>query len=271
MILSNLHTHTIFCDGKNSPEEFVKEAIKKGFDSIGFSSHSYTSFDNSFCMSKESTSEYIKEIFRLKEQYRKKINIYLGCERDYFSDKDDFEYDYIIGSLHYVKAEGNYLSVDESEEVMCDNVDKYFDGDYLKYVKCYYDTIRDIASKTKCDIIGHLDVVAKFNEGNKYFNETSHEYINYARQAIDKIKKHCNLFEVNTGAVYKGYRKEIYPERHLLKILYDNGCKVILSSDCHDISSLDFGFKDAIKIIKECGYNEITVMKDGKFESVKIL
>ena len=39
MIKSNLHTHTTFCDGKNTPEDVVKEAMERGFDIIGFSAH----------------------------------------------------------------------------------------------------------------------------------------------------------------------------------------------------------------------------------------
>ena len=39
--LQNLHQHSIFCDGKNTPEEVVQEAIAKGFGAIGFSSHCY--------------------------------------------------------------------------------------------------------------------------------------------------------------------------------------------------------------------------------------
>ena len=40
-MLQNLHTHSSFCDGKNTPEEIVNYAIARGFDSIGFSSHSF--------------------------------------------------------------------------------------------------------------------------------------------------------------------------------------------------------------------------------------
>lgn len=39
----NLHTHTCFCDGKDTPEEMIQEALKRGFDSLGFSMHSYLS------------------------------------------------------------------------------------------------------------------------------------------------------------------------------------------------------------------------------------
>ena len=33
----NLHTHSIFCDGKDTIEEMTLEAISKGFDILGFS------------------------------------------------------------------------------------------------------------------------------------------------------------------------------------------------------------------------------------------
>lgn len=33
----NLHTHTTFCDGVDAPEELIREAMARGFDSLGFS------------------------------------------------------------------------------------------------------------------------------------------------------------------------------------------------------------------------------------------
>ena len=35
----NLHTHSSYCDGKDTPEELVLYAINSGFSSIGFSGH----------------------------------------------------------------------------------------------------------------------------------------------------------------------------------------------------------------------------------------
>ena len=37
--VADFHMHTVFCDGKNTPEEILEKAIELGFDSIGFSSH----------------------------------------------------------------------------------------------------------------------------------------------------------------------------------------------------------------------------------------
>lgn len=40
--LQNLHTHTIYCDGKDTPEEMILAACEKGFTSLGFSGHSFS-------------------------------------------------------------------------------------------------------------------------------------------------------------------------------------------------------------------------------------
>ena len=74
-MITNLHTHTTFSDGKNTPEEIVLTALEQGFCSIGFSDHAYTSYDISYCMNDE--KGYIKEVRRLQEKYKKEIEIYL--------------------------------------------------------------------------------------------------------------------------------------------------------------------------------------------------
>ena len=40
-MLTNYHTHTRFSDGKGEPEEFVLQALKLGFDALGFSEHEW--------------------------------------------------------------------------------------------------------------------------------------------------------------------------------------------------------------------------------------
>lgn len=46
----DLHTHTTFSDGRNTPEEMVLSAIGMGMSTLGISDHSYTSFDESYCI-----------------------------------------------------------------------------------------------------------------------------------------------------------------------------------------------------------------------------
>ena len=53
MIREDYHVHTTFSDGRNSMEEMVLSAVSMGMQKIGFSDHSHTSFDLSYCMKKE--------------------------------------------------------------------------------------------------------------------------------------------------------------------------------------------------------------------------
>ena len=61
----NLHTHSIFCDGKDTIEEMTLEAISKGFDILGFSGHGYLSIDDG---SMRDIKGYISEVQRIKSK-----------------------------------------------------------------------------------------------------------------------------------------------------------------------------------------------------------
>ena len=64
-MLTNFHTHTVFCDGKNTPEEMVLSAIEKGFTALGFSGHGLTGFDPGYCL--RDIAGYRAEVLRLLE------------------------------------------------------------------------------------------------------------------------------------------------------------------------------------------------------------
>ena len=244
---ANLHTHTVYCDGKDTPEELVQHAIELGMAAIGFSGHEYSPRDTDFCMSKEGTRAYIDDILRLRETYKDRITIYLGIERDYFGQIDEFPYDYVIGSLHYVEKDGVLLSVDYTEEAMEEHVEKYFGGNYRAYVERYYEILADVVPKTKADIVGHFDLITKFNEGNRYFDEEADWYKEAALRALHKIAASKPIFEINTGAMARGYRSKPYPADFILGEIDKLGCPVILSSDCHDRMYLNHEFCNIIE------------------------
>ena len=69
----NLHTHSTFCDGADNLEEMIQEAIDKGFDSLGFSGHSYARFSPMFANKEDKTPLYKKTVLQLKEKYKNEI------------------------------------------------------------------------------------------------------------------------------------------------------------------------------------------------------
>jgi len=244
---SNFHTHTYLDDGRDSADEMVRKAIDLGFTTIGFSGHE-EAFDEPWCMSPERTEHYRKEVLEAKEKYKGKIKVMLGIERDYFSPDCDYHYDYVIGSVHCVKAGGKFLAVDETAEIMEENVREYFGGDYMAYVRSYYDLVAGVVEKTGCDIVGHFDLVTKFNEGSKYFDEESTEYKRMALRALAKVAVKRPIIEINTGAIARGYRTRPYPPKFIIEEADRLGCPFLLASDCHDRDKLDFDFR---KIMSE--------------------
>ena len=114
---SNLHTHTTYCDGKNTPEEIILQAIENGMETLGFSEHSTFPFDKvEYSLREEKINTYRKEIIKLRTQYGDRIHILLGLEQDVYSPIQPVGYEYLIGSLHYVKKDGEYLAVDASPD-----------------------------------------------------------------------------------------------------------------------------------------------------------
>lgn len=264
---SNFHTHTFYCDGKDEPRLMVERALELGFGSIGFSGHQYSEPDANYAMSKEDEKKYIKDIRALAKEFKGRINVYLGIERDYACEAYE-GFQYVIGSCHHVLKDGVWLCVDESPEVMEKGVRELFGGDYMEYVKLYYEMEAKVLEKTHGQIVGHFDLVTKFNSGNKYFDENSEEYKRLAIESCDRIidsfmesenykslpagfppelgflieNTGMPIFEINTGATVKGLRDIPYPAPFIIEHLADRGAPMIISSDCHDRRYLDFGF-----------------------------
>lgn len=259
MIKTNFHTHTIFCDGKDSPLELVKSAIDKGFTALGFSGHSYLEVDKDFVMDLPSQRKYIDEITALKEEYKDKIKIFCGLEQDYYSDKPPFKYDYLIGSVHNLFKDGQYLAVDMSKQVAEKIIKEYFDGDFDAYAELYFETVSDVLNKTNADIIGHFDLISKFFE-----NIETKRYLDSAKKAVEKLASYKKPFEINTGAMSRGYKKHPYPSSNILKMIKEVNGDIIFSSDCHDKEYLDFGYEEAKKLAKSIGFTRQAIInKDG--------
>lgn len=262
----NFHTHTTFCDGRESAESMVLAAIEKGFIALGFSGHSYTAFDERYCMSKEGTKQYCEEIARLQEVYQDQIQLYCGVEQDFYSDESTTGFQYVIGSVHYMRTDGQYVLIDESAEICKKDIREIFGGDPYAYAKLYFETVGQVLEKTGGDIIGHFDLVTKFNEGNVLFDASNKKYLRYAFEAVDQLLPYGKPFEINTGAIYRGMRTEPYPSVEILREIYQRGGSVILSSDSHDGDSLGFRFSQAYEMIKEMGFQR---QAEGSFVFTK--
>ncbi len=266
-MLTNYHTHTSFCDGKNTAEEMVLSAINQKFDALGFSAHAYSDFATDYCTT--DTDAYIKEINRLKAKYQDNLQIYLGLEVDAHAPVKHDRLDYVIGSSHHILKDGKYYSVDESPEGLIECINA-FDGDYLKFCEHYYRYFCSFLNTYKPDIIGHFDLITKFDEINESKLLKNSEYQKISQFYLEKAINNNLIFEINTGAISRGYRSSPYPSIDLLKVLKNNGSKIMLSSDSHSIDTLSSSFDDTTQLLKSLGFKTQWILFDNKFTEVDL-
>ena len=268
ILLQNLHTHSTFCDGRNTPEEIVRHALSLGMDSIGFSGHSPMFYSALYKTLLKNNEGYRKEIARLKEKYKGQIHILCGLEIDMFAAEGQASYDYVIGSFHYFRFGEEYVLFDSSKEAVAQIIDRYFGGDGLAYAKAYYESLATLPSLMKADIIGHFDLITKHSENASFFDEDSPIYRKYALEALVALVEKNPIMEVNTGAIARGYRTTPYPSPFLLKEWHARGGEIVISSDCHNQDFLLCAYEDAIALSRECGFDHSLVLGDHGFEAV---
>lgn len=261
------HIHSNFSDGKNAPEEIVLAAIEKGFVSIGFSDHGYTNYDLRYCM-KDQTG-YINEIKNLKEKYKNQIQIYLGVEEDAFHPLNRNDFDYIIGSCHYGFCNNNYYPIDSNYDYFKKCLEA-FGNDHLAFAESYYSNFCEYITNRKPDIIGHFDLITKFDELDESLFLQNQKYTEIAEKYILKAIQSSCIFEINTGAIARGLRTTVYPFENLLHILRKENAPIILSSDSHSIDTLDFRFDETKKYLKDIGFYKITALVDNAFKEFNL-
>lgn len=244
MITRDLHVHTTYSDGKSTPEEVLLSAIEKGIKTLGFSDHSYTDFDEAYCIKKEKISDYISEISALKEKYKTKIEILCGIEQDYFSGLPKYDFDFVIGSVHYFKLGDEYIPVDSNADTLKLAADKYFGGDIYALCEEYFRLVGKVADKTNATVIGHFDLITKFNEKTPLIDPCNPRYVAAWKKAVDNLVGKNIPFEINTGAISRGYRTTPYPANDMVDYIKEKGGKLILSSDSHRADTLGFKFSE---------------------------
>ena len=266
----NLHTHTTYADGIDTPEQMVQHAIAKGFGSLGFSEHSYMFFSPDWSMNEDAANTYKQEIQSLKKKYAQQLSIYTGLEVDMYSQVDLSGYDYLIGSCHYFKFGNTYIGFDRTVNECQRIIDEYFDGNGLVFAKEYYRQLSSLCEYGDFDIIGHFDLITKNNSGNRLFDEESKDYLSAALETMEHLRGRIPFFEVNTGVIARGYRTRPYPTIKLLKAFRQMHFGAVISSDCHDGRFLDSGFEEARNILDLCGFSERYILTSTGFSAVAL-
>lgn len=288
---ANYHTHTRFCDGQDTAEDMVQEALRRGFVTLGFSGH----MDPGVTMD---YAAYTAEIRRLRQTYRGQIELLRGVELDNVYDPGCVRgsAEYIIGSTHFVPVPGSpvwqqtvpygthregspaydLIGVDGDVGRLHDQCRRYYNGDFYALSADYYRFEAMVAARLQPSFIGHFDLITRFNDlsredGGQFLDETSERYLMPARKAIQQLVPYGLPFEINCGAINRGRKKEAYPRRELLQELQRLGGEILISADAHEKALLDGGFPEALDAARQAGFTYVKQLVRGAEEDTALL
>ncbi|MBI3787619.1 MAG: histidinol-phosphatase, partial [Ignavibacteriales bacterium] len=198
----------------------------------------------------------------LSRKFQGRITIKRGLEAEHlpgsekwvkqFIDENDF--DFVIGSVHFL---GRF----EANKPL---FHKDYDGEEIEELYTdYFDAIKASAESGMFDIIGHCDLIKKFDfRSSKVIDDA-------IRAALEAIKKHDMCIEINTSGLRKP-EKETYPSEKILKIAKELQIPLTLGSDAHKPQDVGKDFGLAIDFIERYGNGKICVFEKRRRKEVKV-
>lgn len=277
----NLHTHCHYCDGSSEPEAYILEAIRLGFDTLGFSSHAPVPFENRFAIqSEDQLKKYADEIRFLKQKYAGKIEILLGLEADFIPGMTrDFRYlkefaglDYVIGGIHLIKnpeKENLWFTDGPRQESYDQGLRAIFDNDIKHAVKTYWQQMREMIEIQQPDLIAHLDKIKMHNK-NRFFTEDELWYQQELENTLEIIARSGQVVEVNTRGIYKGRSDELFPGIDALKKIHALNIPITLSSDAHKSEELNLYFEETTEILRKIGFKKLRILTGKGWDDVDL-
>ena len=266
MKYSNYHTHSLYCDGSDTPETYILEAINQKMSAIGFSSHAPLPFDNNYAVKDYELEEYKSEIRILQEKHSAKINVFLALEVDYipgvmenFSKLEKLHaLDYVIGSVHLVKEKlsGQLWFIDGPDTHYTEGLLNIFQNNIQFAVRKYYEQVSDMISIEKPTIVGHIDKV-KMNNKDRFFSEDEDWYKHLLSQTLKTAAKAGCIIEVNTRGIYKKKSPSLYPGIPALEEIYMLKIPITINSDAHKPNEITLYFPETVTILKDIGFKKV--------------
>ncbi|WP_320051707.1 histidinol-phosphatase [uncultured Acetobacteroides sp.] len=251
-MLVDLHSHTIFSDGRSTHAEMVEAAIAKGIGIYGIADH-LCFHDNPWTTRLDQFEEMRSTFANLKANttsakilFGMEVDYVRGCENRVLRLKEENHWDYIIGSVHYI---GDW-NIDSNA---ADWEGKDVDATYTKYLEL----LEEMVDTKLYNIVAHLDLP------KKYGHFTDIDFTDRYRAIGEKILANNMAFEMNTAGRIK-ICNEFYPRRDIVELYHQLGVDVTLGSDAHHRNNVGQFFDEAVALLKEVGYSRICYFEEGQ-------
>lgn len=250
-------------------KQFTDQARAKAIGHFGISEHAYHFYQTRNILSNPWVNERryydMEDYVKLFQQaWDAHIDVKMSIEMDYTPGKHEemaqfiqgYDFDYVIGSIHWIDEFGIDLGEYKHEWDLRDLKETY---------TRYFDQVVTLAESNLFDIIGHIDLVKIFN-----YIPTDEDFLlaQYER-ATTALANSKTCVEISTAGLRKQV-EQLYPDPRLLQLCYNKGIPIVLSSDAHVPEDVGKDFDKAIELAKSVGYSTIMTFEKGERKEVPL-
>ncbi|MFK7696278.1 histidinol-phosphatase [Paenibacillus sp. HJGM_3] len=263
------HTHHTRCGHATGDiRDYIEAAIERGLTYIGISDHSpffgeeADQFRPGIAMAKSEFPNYVREVLRLKEEYRGRITVLLGVESDFFPEHAEiyrevyaaYPLDYIIGSVHVSGGRSIF------DRTRWEGID---DAGLLRDKEAHFRLVAESARSGMFDILGHIDAI------KGYRPDISEVRTSVVDETLRTIAEHDVAIEINTSGKGKSCGGW-YPSFEILERACHFGVKPTFGSDSHTPERVADEFDEVRDVLKRIGFKEWAVFEQRQRKMVAL-
>jgi histidinol-phosphatase (PHP family) len=188
---------------------------------------------------------------------REETDLKLGIEADFLAGPEDRmanlldgrDWDYVVGSVHFLK----------DDSVDMDRYDVWETGarDPDAVWRRYFETLGEAARCGLFDILAHPDLVKVWGDQRP---RPEGDLRRFYEIAMDGIAESNIAIEVSTAGLRKPVG-ELYPAQAFLEMCIDAGNPVALSSDAHVPEHVGHAYEETVEWLTGLGVTELSVFE----------
>jgi len=235
---------------------YLDAAEEAGVAEIGVSEHVYRFRDALAIWRHPFWLEQASDDLASYCEFVRSTPLRLGIEMDFVPGAEDriaslldsHDFDYVVGSVHFVGSSAvDHPDYDAWEA----------NGDAERVWRRYFETLAEAARSGLFDILAHPDLVKVWGSGRPRPDRDPRFFY---EPAVEAIADAAIAVEISTAGLRKPVG-EIYPARPLAEMCVEAGAAFALSSDAHVPEHVGFAYDAARQLMDDLGVKEIATFE----------
>lgn len=269
MITVDLHTHTKYSHGANTPAEMYASALDRGLTLLGFTEHSPRplGFDYTHEYRDQLTRhlpDYAREVQELKAMHKDgPCRVLFGMEMDWLEGQEDFvrascqsyDFDYLLGSVHFIGRWG----FDDGSGPWKEFSQEECEIQYRAYFAAWEAMLRS----GLFNIAAHPDLIKIFSVEQFHVWLAKAGSLDLIRACLTTLRDAGMSMEISSAGLRKACR-EIYPAAPIMALAAELNLPVSFASDAHGTDDVGYAFARLASYARTFGFREHTVFVKGR-------